>query len=196
MRLATMVAQLCIGMAIYAGDRIGDDGYNARFLKGTVLASAAGFVAFADKMAYCSLLVFSGALMLYKQVKGVPYLKIVWFPWAYAQAMCSGIGAHNFFDLAILPVSMWAFLWVFGSCASCDIKDIEDDSSRGVKTLATKFGARATRMISAGAVLAGCTSVALTIHFAALDCCCWYKEVPRHKRRHSELELEERRPHS
>lgn len=122
---------------IYAHDRLEDPGFNKPVMKRSIIVVLLLFLVVMDKQALASLsiLVIAVPLLYAHFIKAVPYLKTVWIPTILVQAACIVADAH-----ASEPAAVWAWITTFASCCGCDIKDVEEDRSRGVKTLATAIG--------------------------------------------------------
>lgn len=160
-----VLAMYCIHVFVFAADRLGDGSYDQDILQGIIGSTAVAFAFTADKKTLGSGLVFTGALAIYPLVKQIPYLKCFWVPLAFTVAAAVGAGQSTQYTGALFGAC--AFLYYLGNCSACDIIDINEDKRNGVRTLATAFGAKKTRMLSA--VSTGLSALILLVHLLMKD---------------------------
>lgn len=137
---------------VFAADRLDDPTYPTAVLRGMVLlcllALSQTITSLFSNTGSC-LMVFAGALVLYPQVKKVPYLKCFWVPLAFAGASSAAAGAFSPMTTSSPEFFVCAFLYFLGNCSACDIEDIQEDKGKGIQTIATKLGSERTRYMSA-----------------------------------------------
>jgi len=127
---------------VFAADRLDDPTYPTAVLRGMVLLClltlSQTITSLFSNTGSC-LMVFIGALVLYPQVKKVPYLKCFWVPLAFAGASSAAAGAFSPMTTSSLEFFVCAFLYFLGNCSACDIADIQEDKEKGIHTIATKL---------------------------------------------------------
>ncbi|MCC6547828.1 UbiA family prenyltransferase [Candidatus Sumerlaeota bacterium] len=156
---------LCGIAAAYSFDRIIDAGdeFLPHWLKKAQLSvfvlsslTLLGTVAFLPRAVAFTVLFFSAICLLYTKLKKLPLAKtvLVTLLWSWS---CLSLPLQHSADL---PAHWWSrvvavplTLLIASACILCDLKDIDEDRSNFIVTLAVLFGPRKTCQVAAALAL-------------------------------------------